>query len=301
LPLPKGRRVAVGFAESPTDASGLVIEVESFQVKHLFTQSSKEPLSGVVPITDSSKLHFVFDIDSDSLHFPRTVNANPSFRLGLTDAGVVRLAGSQPPEVIWPHTAREPTTEIRLAALGALHALTFRRGGQAGSVRFGWLKSDGRKHSELMQISPDSGLSGTPVIAQNGNAALVAYAWRPNTDVYWSIQLALAEPRGTPGRPTPFPIPPGGPGFEAISPAATGLPGGRWLLQWTEGSAGARQVRAQVLGADLSPIGSAVTLSTPDQNAGQGALASQAEFALSLFLVSKGRGHELWGAPLKCP
>ena len=95
-------------------------------------------------------------------------------------------------------------------------------------------------------------------------------------------------------------IPRGGPGGEAISPAVEGLDRGRFLLQWTEGSAGNRAVRVQVLAHDLVPIGEAITLSTADQNAGQGALWAHGGQSLALFLVKKDPSHELWGASLRC-
>jgi hypothetical protein len=78
------------------------------------------------------------------------------------------------------------------------------------------------------------------------------------------------------------------------------LGNGRFLLQWTEGSAGNRAVRAQVIAADLVSVGDPVTLSGSDQNAGQGALFAREKGALALFLVQKESAHELWGASLKC-
>jgi hypothetical protein len=96
-------------------------------------------------------------------------------------------------------------------------------------------------------------------------------------------------------------VPPGGPGGEAISPSSEVLADGRFLVQWTEGSAGNRAVRAQALSANLVPIGEPVTLSTPEQNAGQGALWVHGTQALALFLVKKETSHELWGASLRCP
>jgi hypothetical protein len=295
-------RVAVGYAESATSAAGLLFELPALELKSSFTKKSERPLRGVVPISSQREMTFVLDVDQERLEFTRTIDARPPFTIGFTNGNLTRVAGNNPPEVIWPKAGSESITDIRVATFpGIGHALTFRRGGQSGSVLLGWLSKNGKANSELAKISAPSGLSGTPTVAQNGTALLVAYAWRPNLDVYWSIQLAVTTPGAIPTKTTEFSIPPGGPGAEAISPAATGLPGGRWLLQWTEGSTGARQVRAQVLGTDLRPIGRALTLSRRDQNAGQGALGSSGELALALFLVAKGRGHELWGASLKCP
>lgn len=295
-------RVAVGFASAPTAASGLVLELPGLKTVSLFNRASKDPLVGVVPLTGAKDVTYALDVEGEALRFPRSVDAKPPFTIGLAGVDLVRVVGDNPPDVIWPGVTDERITEVRVASrAGVGHAVTFRRGGQAGSVVFGWLTPDGKKKSELTSISVDGGLSGTPSIAQSADAALVAYAWRPNTDVYWAVQLALAAPGSAPHKKQQFSIPPGGPGAEAISPAVSALPGKRWLVQWTEGSSGARQVRAQVLDAELAPVGKALSLSRADQNAGQGALAAHGNSVLALFLVSRGRGHELWGASLECP
>jgi hypothetical protein len=292
----------VGFAESASTASGLVFELPGLQTQRMFTQTVKDKLLGVVPVFAKNEFGFAVDVQHEALRAQRTVDGAPPFVIGLGAAGVVRQRGDAAPEVIWTDAIEERITEMRVATFPEqAHAVTFRRGGQTGSVLFGWLGADGRKQSELLPIATDGGLSGTPSLARNDKAVLLSYAWRPNTDVYWSLRLATAEIGASPDKPAQFHIPPGGPGAEAISPAATALPNGRWLLQWTEGSSGARQVRAQILNADLSPRSKAFTISRPDQNAGQGALASHGQLALALFLVTKGGGHELWGASLKCP
>jgi hypothetical protein len=299
---PSTPHVAVGFAESPTTASGLVFELPGLQTQRMFTQTVKDKLLGVVPVFSKNEFGFAVDVEKPALRSQRTIDGPAPFAIGLDASGIVRQSGDSAPEVIWPDAIQDRITEMRVASVAKdAHAVTFRRGGQSGSVLFGWLNAEGRKQSELLPVATDGGLSGTPTVAQNGKAVLLSYAWRPNTDVYWSVRLATATVGALPDKPAPFHIPPGGPGAEAISPAATGLPDGRWLLQWTEGSSGARQVRAQVLNADLSPQSKAFTLSRPDQNAGQGALASRGPQALALYLVAKGGGHELWGASLKCP
>ena len=96
-------------------------------------------------------------------------------------------------------------------------------------------------------------------------------------------------------------LPSGGapPGSEAISPAAAGA-GDRWVLQWTEGTTGQHDVRIQTLDSTLAPVGDPVTVSPRGANAGQGVVWVHGERGVSLFLVTNGRSHELWGAALKC-
>jgi hypothetical protein len=114
------------------------------------------------------------------------------------------------------------------------------------------------------------------------------------------MQLAVAQNGQPPGPAQTLAIPAGGPGGEAISPSGAGLSGDRWLLSWTEGALGNRVVRAQVLGPDLLPLGDAISLSPEAANAGQSVVWVRGETAVVLFLSQKSKGHELWGAALKC-
>jgi hypothetical protein len=129
---------------------------------------------------------------------------------------------------------------------------------------------------------------------------LVAFAAKTSAEEPWHVELAAATSPDAPRESHPFALPAGGPGGEAISPAVEGLGDGRFLLQWTEGSAGNRAVRAQLVTADLVCMGDPVTLSGADQNAGQGTLWIKGSRALALFLVKKEASHELWAASLRC-
>jgi hypothetical protein len=114
------------------------------------------------------------------------------------------------------------------------------------------------------------------------------------------VQLAVAKPGALPTKAQAFSLPSGGPGGEAISPTAAPLSGGRWLLQWTEGKAGSRVVRAQTLGADLAPLGDALSLSPQGVEAGQGAVGVAGEHAVATYLVKSATGYELWASSLAC-
>jgi len=203
--------------------------------------------------------------------------------------------------VLWPGGTGQRMTEIRLATTpSGDHAVAFRRGGQSGQVLVGWLGPDGARKSALSPVQGDQFL-GTPMVAANKRSILVAFASRDSRQDHWGVRLAQAPNGKLPANSQSFAIPPGGPGIEAISPSAAGLGDDRWLLQWTEGSSGDHAVRVQMLGADLQPIGDAITVSPKEANAGQGVVWVRGGKALSLFLVSKGRRLELWGAALKCP
>ena len=58
-----------------------------------------------------------------------------------------------------------------------------------------------------------------------------------------------------------------------MSPSLTALPGGRFLLVWTEGPASGHDVRALTLGPDGTAVGAPLVISNPGVNAGQGQAA----------------------------
>jgi hypothetical protein len=275
---------------------GLSIEPESLTVKQELLETGNAQVSGVVPIYDTA-LSFVVDREGDELRQPHTVTKD--LTVGITAEGFARRRNDHV-ETIWAGKGDEPTTAPRTVTVRTRgHAVTFRRGGQTGSVLVGWLKPDGSKAGSLERVAGE-GLSGTPSVAANPTHVLVTFASRPDPDAKWGAALAIAPHGKNPQRSAPFAIPPGGPGVETIAPSATGLEDGRWMLQWTEGATGNRQVRTQTLAPDLTPIGDAITLSAVEDNAGQGVVHAMKGQVLSLFLVIRGGERQLWAAALKC-
>jgi hypothetical protein len=299
---PGGTRIAVGYAASENEAVGITIDPETLDFERKFNQQSQEPITGVVPVTAGGKLSFSVDRESSGLRFARSIDAKPPITIGVSDDGFASVVGGGVPRTIWPGGEERRITEPRVARVGDIgYVVTFRRGGQTGEVVAGWLGLDASRKSELSPVATSRKLIGTPVLSANDREILVAFSARPGATSYWGLQVATAAHGQLPKRAHPFSIPPGGLGAEAISPAVAGLDGGRWILQWTEGSTGNRQVRLQTLASDLIPIGDALTLSPGEVNAGQGVVWVRGDRALSLFLVKVASGHELWGAGLKCP
>lgn len=296
-----GEQAAVGYARTARDARGILVNLTDLSTTEQFSESAESNISGVVPLSSGGGVRFVIDADEAEVKAPRTVDASPPFTLGTTGQDVVRVASGQQ-HTIWPGGGGARMTDPRVAfAPGIGHAVTYRQGGQQGKLRVGWLNPDGSKRSELWTVEVSASHLGTPLVATNDEATLVAFAARATPDSFWRVQLAHGTLGNEVGPAAGFRIPPGGPGSEAISPAATGLSGGRWLLQWTEGSTGNRQVRLQTLARDLIPVGDAIGVSPEGANAGQGVVWVRGTTSLSLFLVQSGKSHELWGALLSCP
>lgn len=293
----------VGFAASKEQAFGISIDPTTLQVTRAFEQTVSDSTTlGVVPLVLGNPVAFGVDRAEKAFSFSRTVDAVKRFAIGVAAEGFSRRVG---PEVtpIWPGRSENPTiTTPRVARIpGKGYAVAFRHGGQEGKVLVGYLTAEGEKASDLKAVATDASFVGTPSLAVNERSVLVAFAAKKTSEEPFSAVLSAVENGALPERATPFAVPPGGPGGEVISPSAEGLSAGRFLLQWTEGSAGNRAVRVQAVSSDLVPVGDPITLSNHDQNAGQGALWVNGERALALFLVKNDSAHELWGAGLKCP
>jgi hypothetical protein len=297
---PDGARAAIGFASAKDHAVGVTLEPKELKAEQAFDQAiSNTSILGVVPLVRSGQLEFTVDPPPVKLTFTRTVDAPKRFSIGVASDGFSRAVGTSI-DLIWPGKSDKPViTTPRVASAGG-HVVTFRHGGQEGKVLTGRLNEDGTKQSELRAVATDATLVGTPAVALNEQGGLLAFSAKKAAAEPWHLEVARFPATGLPERGVPVSIPQGGPGGEAISPAVEGLDRGRFLLQWTEGSAGNRAVRVQVLAPDLVPIGDAITLSSPDQNAGQGALWVHGPRGLALFLVKKDTSHELWGASLRC-
>jgi len=95
--------------------------------------------------------------------------------------------------------------------------------------------------------------------------------------------------------------PPGGQGGQAMSPGLAAVPGGRFLLVWTEGPMSFHHVRALTLSSDGDPVGRPLAISADGANAGQGqAAVSPAGTGIVAFLESTEDGFRVAAAPIAC-
>jgi hypothetical protein len=289
--------LALGFAASKSKGVGVRLRTDTLDVSQAFEEEGKDAVRGVVPLTHSGSLAFFVDRDDSALRSAHTVDEIPPFTLGVSDAGFSRVvAGSS--SLVWPLEASVKITEPRSAQLADFgYGVTFRRGGQSGSVLLGFVAGDGSKKSELMEIPNAPKLLGTPVIAGSAAGALVAFAGRDTPDAPWQLFVSLTKPGAAPTAARALVT---GSGGGAISPTLSALATNRWLVQWTEGSSGQYQVHVQSFTAELSPVGQSVLVSPKGANAGQGSLASSPSTVTSLFILTTAGHDELWGATLAC-
>jgi hypothetical protein len=286
-------RIAVGFAASRTSALGITIDPRDLSHDVVLTRRVRDA-AGVVPLTAREPVRFAFDEGGGALRNARTIDADPPFRIAFRDGGLVRLEKPEPADA-------EQITDLRVATVTGLgHVVTFRRGGKDGNIVVGWLDSQGRASGELGRIDANAKFAGMPTVATSAQRVLVTFAARSDDAAPWQLRAATASAPTLPSAASTLELPPGGPGGSAISPTAAAIDRDHWLLQWTEGQKGAYQVRAQVFTAALAPVGEPLTLSPPEANAGQGAVSLKGSRGVSVFLVSTGSRHELWGAAIEC-
>lgn len=301
-PVPGSSHVALGYANSQYAATGIEVDPRTLHAEIPLSRMGVEPVGGVVPLARQGKLGFAIDRDDGGLESAHTISGKVPFRIGYANGSLSRLDPGGAPHAIWSNLARgKKPTGLRSATIaGVGHAITFRLGNEHGHVMMGWLGLDGARKSPLAAIDISAAALGTPSVAASGKSVAVAVAARSDELSPWGIRIARAAAGKLPVRARYFSLPEGGPGHDAFAPTLTGLRGGRWLLEWTEGVRGGHVVRAQTLDASLSPIGAPVTLSPHGADAGQGVIQASGARAAGFYLVKARHGYQLWATSLDC-
>ncbi|MGE3669924.1 MAG: hypothetical protein AB7K71_09710, partial [Polyangiaceae bacterium] len=289
-------KITIGLAKDSKVALGLDVNLTDLSTEKAFEERAPGRVVAVTPTPDHR-----FLVTHDRQKRDGAVEFNAGMTIGargsrlevVRDGKATELGTLPSDEVTTPSIERAQDS-------GKSYALVLRSGGQEGKLVFGWLDGDGSLKGTLGAVSMQDAFLGTPSVSTSDGNALITVATRPSSDAYWGITLASAALHQAPKSSKSFTPPPGGPGGEAISPAASALSQGRWALMWTEGPRGKHQVRAQTLDADLIPSGPAVRLSADGSDAGQGALFAHGDRALAVFFVRTPGGAELWGTGLSC-
>ncbi|MGC4067807.1 MAG: hypothetical protein QM784_24785 [Polyangiaceae bacterium] len=325
--------VAIGFAETPTTAAGITVDPNALSVQFPFREAQTKKIVSVTPLHGGSQTSFVTVREGIELQQARALPGTAYTLFGVTAQGLARQSAGQPPENVWPLESATAITDPRLAwAIGLGHAITFRQGGQSGTIQLAYLTESGHSLVAPVAVPTDATMLGTPSIglfmpsrtddaarrderesgpspsavtptdagSLQGTRVFLTFAGRKSENEPWSIYSTTAAWGQAPSETRVFALPEGGPGGDAISPSVASLMDGNWLLQWSEGQSGQRQVRVQLLDAALRPIGKAHTVSPPNSNSGQGLLWTRGSRAVSFFVVSTGKLAELWASSLTC-
>lgn len=298
-------RIALAYATSPTDAVGLTLDPETLDAAQAFAESGKAKLFSVIPVSSAT--------DRPTFATSRASAGATGGGLVELPNGVAQLAASAQglrveltggaKHLAWPEAASAQSTSPRAEPLGSTGALlTWRRNGQQGEIVVGQIDAEGRPTGAVSKVTSNAEEFGTPSLAVSAKEALLGFASRSSSSAPWRIELARAPLGQLPAASRPF-VPEGlAPDATTISPAAAALPGGGWLLQWTQGEQGKHRVFLQTLDENLTPVGAPLTAGPADKEAGQGTpWVGADQRAASFYIVRSGKDWELWGTALECP
>jgi hypothetical protein len=113
--------------------------------------------------------------------------------------------------------------------------------------------------------------------------------------------MARSVPAGAAAETEALTLPPGGRGGDVMSPGLTPLPGGGFLLVWSEGPPSKRGVRAVALSPTGQIVGDAFDVSANGTNAGQpqAAVTSSGRGAVA-FLESAEKSFRVVATAIDC-
>jgi hypothetical protein len=271
---------------------------------------SAEAVRRVVPLSSADgALSIATDVDRDGdpLQGRRTVPLDPPLDIGATGG---KLAWGRPGATsggaIWPLDGEGKVEALRGATdpgsppPGSVIAIAMRFGGAI------WMGTAGGHDALTAQgpLSRAAGMGdavGSPAVAINDGVVVVAWADRASSTDPWRmrwVRFKAGEPAGEPGNFVP---PAGGKGEQVMSPGLAAVPGGRFLLVWTDGPAARHDVRALTLSRDGLPLGKPLDISNRNDNAGQGqAAVNSARQGVVAFLESAEGGFHVAATPITC-
>ncbi len=296
--------LVLGFASSPHDVVAMTLDPSTLAASATDRARVLGDARRVTPMIGQDKILPVADVDrkGDKLGSRRLVPTRPPLDVGVDGNALVWAPhGKDSSATLFTLEGDGPVEALRAVPLAAAKgiAVAFRRG---GAIYVGAATGDGVLTSAggLSRIA-GLGQVGSPALAVTGDRIVVAWADRAGGDDPWQIRFANVPVGKAAEAATSFTLPPGGLGTNAMSPALTGLGGGRFLLAWTEGPVSSHQVRVAALNQDGSLGGSAFAVSTAEVNAGQPAVQVAPDGrGVVAFFAAKGKTFELQAAPIAC-
>lgn len=288
--------VAIGFAADAQTAAGIVVDLRTFEIRDRFRKPAAK-IGRVVPVAGDQG--FTFEVhaagraghDQDSL----TITTAPPWILSWKKDEMKLAAKDGAVATSWklddkPSAVRALSVPTRGAAIAYK---------QAESMQLAWIDPKGQPAGEMSRVQSAGTKLGAPSLAWNGSEALIAFAERESDDAPWAIRVARGGFGAAATSSRVWAAPGGGPGGPVIAPSVTDLDRGGWLMMWTEGKQGQREVRMLTCDKDLEAIGEARTVSGQG-NAGQGVAVVSTGRGIAAYLTGT-RTHELWGAGIECP
>ncbi len=296
-------KLAVGYARARSVPRGILLDPATGAVETLHEPEDalEDDLSRVVPVMMDSEVDFKSTtLTQGDLHEGIFVPGATPFVLGFEGQSLVRrpaLDGES--SKLWD-LGEGPVANMALTARNTPDRtiVAYRHGPE---VFVGSLNKAGDVEQPAVMVAGSGGKVGKPSVASNGRDYGVVFADKPKGE---GTTIEIRWSHGPVGKPLPeasvVTIPDGGPGGNAIAPSLAALPGGRWLLMWTEGPGGRQTLRAQTYDASYQPLGAALRVSPATGSFGQGMPAVIDDKAVVLFLLASSRSYEVWGTVLQC-
>ncbi len=275
-----GDGVALGFAPADHEAVAVRLDLDSLATTGSASAHSTAPIRRVRPLLarkDTLGLAVDADAQGDRIHGRRTLPLDPPLQAGSVGSDVVWThPGGPPAGTLWSLDGSADLEALRGASEGppddTTTAIAFRRDGEI------WMGvATGNKplapRGALSHIEGLGTTIGSPAVAIDEGVVMIAWADRPSSEVPWLLRIAQMKVGDPPGQPVTFTPPPGGPGGHVMSPGLAALPGGRFLLVWTEGPTSQQRVRGITLTLAGEPVGAPLEISNEGVNSGQGQVA----------------------------
>ncbi len=300
-----GDDVAFGFVASEHEGVAVRLDAASLDVKTTVKGRSMDTVRRATPALRGGTLLVTLDGDrkGDRVQGRRTVPTSTPLQLGASDGSLVWAhMGGAGAGKLWALDGAAPVEALRAAAEDGTHtvAIAFRRG---GAVWLGTAEGEGSlaPKGELTQESGLGPAVGSPALAIGGGKIVAAWADRAGSGEPWHLRWTRFAAGEAAPAASDFQAPSGGKGENVMSPGLTALPGGRFLLVWTEGPASEHEVRALTVSGEGAAIGGALTISSAGVNAGAGQAAVGADGKGAVaFLSAAGDRFEVTATPIDC-
>jgi hypothetical protein len=305
-----GDAIAVGFAPSEREGRALRVDPVTLAASGGVTQHATEVVRRVRPIvTLRDTLGLAIDAERrrDRVHGRRTLPIDPPLQVGaFGDDLVWTRPGGGPAGKLWPLSGSSDIDALRAASEGApgdtTTAIVFRRGSEVSvGVATGYRALAPR--GDLSRVAGLGPSVGSPAVAVNDGTVVAAWSDRASADAPWHIRMVHMKAGEPASEPVTFRPPPGGPGAHVMAPSLAPVPGGRFLLVWTEGPMSQQRVRAVTLTAAGEPMGKALEISNEAVNSGQGqaaVTASAGAKGIVAFLQATDGGFEIVATGIGC-
>jgi hypothetical protein len=308
-----GSHLAVGFATHEHEGYAVALDPTSLVAAQTSHVRTTDAIRRVVPIVGAKGLAGAVDVEhhADFLSGRRTIGGLRPFDLGFGGGGLAWAPyRSGEVDLLWTLDGDEPVEAVRAAPLDVGHedagwAIAFRRGATiyAGVVSGGATLTPKGPLVKVVGLGPQV---GSPTIAAQDGAVLVAWADRAQPSEPWSLRWMRFAPGEASAEAKAFVPSEGGLGEHAMSPSIRAAGKGRFVLAWTEGPVSTHQVRAQTISGSGAPLGMAMAISDSGVNAGQAQLAISPEGrGVVAYLASAGAGpkaaYQVLATPIVCP